>query len=608
MQDSTSSKLAAVGEGHIVAHMHNVRRILIALVAIVVVLVLGKVLLDMVHTLALELEGPMHSDAGSYVMVGRAILNGLKPYTDIFDAKPPGIYLLMAVSLWLTNGEMFATWLQVALFLCFPILIASYAFTASEKKWTFPQTWLIAGIGFIGSAVLMFYTEERSGALQPEGFGFFFSMVYAFVLLRTELRSRTSIAVASVAMLLSIGMKEPFLIANFAIALLLTPSWKGLLRTFVLPLGLAAITGCIVLWSLGLLWPYFGVHLPNMLIHRVQEVTEYSPLWLRRMRTGRIYADIVKYYPSSRFTGWMIILLWMSTPLFLSRKRQSWKKVICSWVMMFPTMVAMNLVFLILTLKGMYPDAPVLSIINQSFSVKEYAWIIVALAGSFGLWRIDRTLLRRSVYTLAILYLAALAIAAGVAYHSNFFVFAIPVYGTLLLLGMRESINNRLSPMLLTILAGTVLLAGIFYYPNPKHVEGHAGLLLSNYAHTRKDIERLDALLDACRVKRANINVSTVSLSFSKHSPWGPLMGLAMPAYFPPDHAYGKQTVENILERTEVMVFNEEEFYTRELIKPILPLIKERFTEDIPDCAKPYLPYDDYKVLFRRGGNPQSPS
>lgn len=608
MQDSTSSKLAAFGEGHIVAHMQNAQRIGTVLLGIVVLVVLGKVLLDTVVILGMEAEGPMHSDAGSYVMVGRAILNGLKPYTDIFDAKPPGIYLLMAISLWLTNGEMFATWLQIVLLLGFPILISTYVILACEKQWHSARMWLIAGIGFIGGAVLMFYTEERSGALQPEGFGFFFSMVYAFVLLRTELRSRWSVGLASIAMLLSIGMKEPFVLANLAIALLLTPSWKGLLRTFFLPLGLAAVMGCIALGFLGLLWPYIGVHLPNMLIHRVQEVTEYSPLWLRPMRTGRIYGDIVQYYPSGKFTGWMIILLWMSTPLLLSQKQQSWKTVLSTWITMFPAMVTVNLVFLVLILKGMYPDAPVFTIIDQNFAAKEYAWIVATLVGCFALWRIDRTLLKRSVYTHAILYLTSLAIAAGVAYHPNFFIFAIPVYGTLLLLGMREAMAERLSPLMLVAIAGSVLLAGIFYYPNPKHVGGHADRLLSNYAHTRKDVERLDALLDACGIERANINVSTVSLSFSKHSPWGPLMGLSIPAYFPPDHPYGKRTVENILEHAEIMIFNEEEFYTRDLIKPILPLIKEQFTEEIPECAKPYLPYDDYKVLFRRHNKPQSPS
>jgi hypothetical protein len=267
---------------------------------------------------------------------------------------------------------------------------------------------------------------------------------------------------------------------------------------------------------------------------------------------------------------------------------------------MFSAMVTMNLVFLVLTLKGMYPGAPVFSIIDQNFDVKECAWIIATLSGSFALWHMDRSLMRRSVYTLAILYLAALAIAAGVAYHPNFFVLAIPVYGTLLLLGMREAAAARLSPLMLVAITGSVLLAGVFYYHNPKHIAGRAELLLSNYAHTHKDVERLDALLDACGIERANVNVSMVSLSFLKHSPWGPLMGLSIPAYFPSDHAYGKQTVENILEHAEIMIFNEEEFYTRDLIKPIVPLIRERFTEDLPNCAKPYLPYDDYKVLFRK--------
>ncbi|MBM3228140.1 hypothetical protein FJZ27_04780 [Candidatus Peribacteria bacterium] len=580
--------------------MQNPRRMGMILLGVLVAIVSMKSVMDLLGMFAMEAEGPMHSDAGTYALIGRALLNGLKPYTDLFDAKPPGIYLIMAASLWLTNGEMLATWLQMGALLSPPLLLAWCTYMLTRKN-DVALTWICTMLAFIGGTVLTLYAEERSGALQPEGFGFAFSMAYGVILLRTDLRSRGSMILASIAMLLSMGMKEPFVFANLAIALLLASSWKDLPRTFLLPLGLAAVIGCMALGALGLLWPYIGVHLPNMLVHRVQEVVEYSPLWLRPLRTGRIFADIVAYYPSGKFTGWMIILLWMSTPLFLLREPRSWKGVFCTWIIMWSALFVMNLLFIVLTLKGMYPDAPVSTIIGQNFAGREYAWIAAAFVGVCVLWRIDRSLLHAIGYTLGILYLVALAVAAGVAYHPNFFVFAVPAYGVLLLLGMREAGERRLPPLAYGALAAVILLAGTFYHPNPKHVEGHAELVQSNYVHSHEDAKRLDALLEACNVQRANVNAHGRSFTFSKHSPWGPLMGLAMPEYFPADHAYGKRTVENILENATIMIFNNDEFYTRPLIQPIIPQVQDLFTQDAPPCAMPHLPFFEYTVLFRKG-------
>lgn len=568
------------------------------LLGVLVAIVGIKSVMDLWGMLVMEAEGPMHSDAGTYTLIGRALLNGLKPYTDLFDAKPPGIYLIMAASLWVTNGEMLATWLQMGTFLALPLLLAWCTYTLTRKN-GMALTWMCTMLAFIGGAVLTLYAEERSGALQPEGFGFAFSMAYGVILLRTDLRTRRGVIFASIAMLLSMGMKEPFVFANLAIALLLASSWKDLPRTFLLPLGLAAVIGCIALGTLGLLWPYIGVHLPNMLVHRVQEVVEYSPLWLRPLRTGRIFADIVTYYPSGKFTGWMIILLWMSTPLFLLREPRSWKGVLGTWITTWSALFVMNILFIVLTLKGMYPDAPISAIIGQNFSGREYAWIAAAFMSVCAIWRTDRKLLRAIGCTLGILYLVALAVAAGVAYHPNFFVFAVPAYGMLLLLGMREAAEKRLPPLACCVLAAVILLAGALYHPNPKHVKGHADLVQWNYEHSREDASKLDALLEACNVERANVHGR--SFTFSKYSPWGPLTGLSMPEYFPSDHAYGKRTAENILKNATMMIFNDDEFYTRQLIQPIIPQVKELFTQDAPPCAIPHLPFFEYTVLFRKG-------
>src|SRR3990167_8341988 len=124
----------------------------------------------------------------------------------------------------------------MATYVLFPLLCIFFAYSLCHRLWSL-RAGILMGAAFIAGTLLVLYTEERGGALQPEGFGYFFSMVYALLLLRTGLRSPMSIAAASLALLCSIGMKEPFLFINLAIALLLTPSWRDFPRTFVLTLA-----------------------------------------------------------------------------------------------------------------------------------------------------------------------------------------------------------------------------------------------------------------------------------------------------------------------------------------------------------------------------------
>src|SRR2546422_741744 len=59
---------------------------------------------ELIRRVQLELLGAVQPDAYLYFTVGRGILNGLLPYKDLFETKPPGMFLLSALSLWITNG------------------------------------------------------------------------------------------------------------------------------------------------------------------------------------------------------------------------------------------------------------------------------------------------------------------------------------------------------------------------------------------------------------------------------------------------------------------------------------------------------------------------
>jgi len=49
-------------------------------------------------------------DAGVYLYIGEHILRGAMPYRDIWDHKPPGIYYLNALGLWLGQGSVWGVW------------------------------------------------------------------------------------------------------------------------------------------------------------------------------------------------------------------------------------------------------------------------------------------------------------------------------------------------------------------------------------------------------------------------------------------------------------------------------------------------------------------
>ena len=66
-------------------------------------------------------------DSGVVQYIGWRILNGEVPYRDIWDHKPPIIFFLNALGLWLGNLSPWGIWiieflsLAIALFLCYKI-------------------------------------------------------------------------------------------------------------------------------------------------------------------------------------------------------------------------------------------------------------------------------------------------------------------------------------------------------------------------------------------------------------------------------------------------------------------------------------------------------
>jgi hypothetical protein len=245
--------------------------------------------------LAFELQGPQTADAPLYWAVGRGIVNGLKPYAELYESKPPGIFLITGASA-LLGGESFALAVQVT---C--LLATGLAFWLMARVPAGPhaedgrastaraEAIVAAALGCLAAL----YVASRAGKLQVESFGAAFSSLYLVCAVRSKLRPDWRLTVgAAVALLLGIGTKEPFLLATAAGALLIAESPREWGRIYALPLAIGGAAGVVFMLATGWLEPYVTIHLHEMLSSHVQ--VRGSPL-ARGLDVQVLAADLAAF-------------------------------------------------------------------------------------------------------------------------------------------------------------------------------------------------------------------------------------------------------------------------------------------------------------------------
>lgn len=232
--------------------------------------------IDLVRAIILELHAPPHGDSDIYFTVGRGILNGLTPYKDLFESKPPGIFIVTALSL-AFGGTFFAQLLQALAYISIVAAPLVWAWCSFRST---PDRWLMTGIGGLTGLLFALFTALYAGQVQVESFGVAFALWYPVLLdLHGDHWRRRDTILASVIMFGSIGFKEPFVLPLFVCAILQSHDVRSFARMFLLPLGIAVIAGAIVLTMFGWLGSYLSIYLAFMLSSR--GVTDSSPLWLR---------------------------------------------------------------------------------------------------------------------------------------------------------------------------------------------------------------------------------------------------------------------------------------------------------------------------------------
>ena len=236
-------------------------------------------------------------DASLYITVARGIINGLTPYADLLETKPPGIFLLIALSLWITKGLLLARVAQCIAILAAGIFAAVALCVAAGKRGE--RTPMIHGVSVLFGLSVALYVGMMGGGLFPESFGAAAAIGYVALLVsRRDALGVKELLLASIALAFAIGFKEPFVLTTLAAALILLRERPILLlRAFVAPVAIAAVAGTVIMAAIGYLEPYVTWNLPLLfspLLHHIEprwfggflwktflwHMGEYSPILL----------------------------------------------------------------------------------------------------------------------------------------------------------------------------------------------------------------------------------------------------------------------------------------------------------------------------------------
>jgi hypothetical protein len=172
-------------------------------------------------------QNPINWDTLVYLTIGRGILNGIKPYVGLYEMKPPGIFLISALSLALTGDPRFGLWLQMIGHVLTVALIGWGTWKLSHGAVARHRLMLtLAGMAF--GFVVALYAESRHIAFQSEGFGFVFALLYVVAIALPGRMTLLRTLTAALGIVGSLGMKEPFVFAALAAGLVLSDHDKPL--------------------------------------------------------------------------------------------------------------------------------------------------------------------------------------------------------------------------------------------------------------------------------------------------------------------------------------------------------------------------------------------
>lgn len=541
---------------------------------------------------------PILGDAHLFFAMGRGWLNGLVFYKDLFETKPPLIFLLAAFSLKLTGGNLTYKLVELMFLGLLGPALGLFGYYAARNS---SDRWLRAGLSLLLGLAAAGYTLRWNEDFQAEGFGVLFAVLPSLLVgraLRWDISAGIFLGLATM-------LKEPFCVAG-AMALLVFHRDRSVVRV----LAFAGVTCLGILFLAQAIVPYFTIYLPEMFSGRSIASSVYThyglgmrfaathPLWLRSLNAYRIFREFGTPLSSICLGGFLLAacILWIES----ERPR----RILLGAALLGTMMLSAHMFDL--------TEQLIALIHRQGQSVPWGHPIILRLLALMSIptalvscwaWRAHApwSFYRRLLILLAGLFLAsALVNYGGGDYDHRYLVFALPF-----LLAVSLNCLVQLKSPYVLLLGGLLVLNSAL----PGRYKSSTGPNITRSRveeslQAERDAKTVDALLTTCGFPRYFAALDTISLqSHTEHSPYQinygierALGGLAVSASAQTPNTYLAKKLRVDLQEASIMILPSE-VEPGALPEALAQAVQAR-TQAAPACAQPFLPIPGLSVLF----------
>lgn len=517
----------------------------LAVFLVILVLFTGRILS---RCFSYELNHAYTADAPLYWTVGRGMLNGIKPYSGLYENKPVGVFLISALSLGLTDGTILCNVCSLLCMLVIGLLPAAYTLEfCLKKKLPVEKILLYTGFAWLLGMFLMLYCEMRSGGFQVENMGAAFIGLYFWAIMHIQWEkgdSRSSPSyrkkcvrpliwtlLAAFFAMCGVMMKEPFALMAVAGSLLLLDSPRDFLSRTVVPMCTGGVMALVLLLCCGVLPEYFRIYLANMFGNHL---SVYGSPFSRMLQFDKITANISAF----------------SKPLL--------------WIILLSVLLILH--------AGVF--------CAREISIRRRLWRGLAMGIA--------------------LFSASFCVGLGGQYYNHHYIFAAPLYILVILLACRILVDTtaekRFRPQAVAV-AGLLLLI----FLKPQTDIAFAGDYSDKYASIVSQANYVDALLDYYgedTYQFLGFNGENKFYGLTKHSPKGP--AFAQDQYnFTEEDSWFSQQLLNQLDEVNIVILD----------RLNMPAINERVQKilDTQFTTEPENPYTGmekpasfrYRIYYR---------
>jgi len=232
-----------------------------------------------------EFSGIVTEDTAIYYAVGRGIANGIAPWSGLFDIKPPGIFLVSAISFKFFDSPIFIYYFQAfALILIAAVPVAAYFLLSNYRSVLKLALSLLAGLLFA------LYSAEKAGEFQTESLGAAFACIAVFAMATPDFEKRKILwtSLAAIGLLGACGFKEPFLFPLIGVSLIFCKDIREWISRFALPLAIAVSLGFVFLLVCG----WLDSFLNYLKFMSSTHIFKFGSPFRRAMEFNRIYENM----------------------------------------------------------------------------------------------------------------------------------------------------------------------------------------------------------------------------------------------------------------------------------------------------------------------------